>query len=363
MSNRTTLARACLLVTLAAASLALHSCKDGSATNAADTAATIPVQVDAPTRGEMLSVYSGTAPLQADQEATVVAKVAGEVREILFEEGDRVRGGQILARLDGDRLRFEVQQSEANLRKLEREYTRNVELFNRKLVASVAVENVRYEMEALKAAYDLAHLNLGYTEIRAPIDGVISKRHIKLGNTINVNDRTFEITDLDPLLAEVHIPEREFARLKAGQAAGITVDALSGKHFVGHVDRISPTMDPATGTFKATVEVSDPEALLKPGMFARVGVVLERRTAALRIPRGAIIDAQGSPTVFVANGDKAEQRPIETGLTNGGLVEVTSGLTGNERIVIVGQNGLKSGSAIRLIEELPRAVAETKAKG
>src|SRR5262245_1945604 len=288
MSTPNLVSRTFPAIAIAAVSLALSACNDGAASGASDTTtAAIPVQVESPTRGEMLSLYTGTAPLEADQEATVVAKVAGEVREILFEEGDRVQAGQVLARLDGDRLRFEVQQSEANLRKLEREYNRNVELFERKLVASVSVENVRYEMEALKAAYDLARLNLGYTEIRAPISGVVSKRHIKVGNTINVNDRTFEITDLEPLIAEVHIPEREFARLKAGQAAGIAVDALNGRQFAGHVERISPTMDPATGTFKATIEVTDANGLLKPGMFARVGIVLERRAEALRIPRGA----------------------------------------------------------------------------
>jgi len=163
------------------------------------------VQVEVPSRGEMVSVYAGTAPLQADQEATVVAKVGGEVRELLVEEGDHVKAGQVLARLDGDRLRFELQQTEVNLRKLEREYQRTLELFNRKLVASQAVDNARSEMEWLKAARDLAQLNVGYTEIRAPIAGVISARHIKVGNTINVNDRTFQVTDLDPLIAITNI--------------------------------------------------------------------------------------------------------------------------------------------------------------
>ena len=98
-----------------------------------------------------------------------------------------MKAGQVLARLDGDRLRFEVQQTEVNLRKLEREYKRTLELFNRKLVASAAVDNARSEMEcAASAARDLAQLNLGYTEIRAPIAGVVSARHIKVGNTINV---------------------------------------------------------------------------------------------------------------------------------------------------------------------------------
>ena len=120
--------------------LALNGCGKGAAKDAAESATgAIPVQVELPSRGEMLSVYAGTAPLQADQEATVVAKVGGEVREILVEEGDRVKAGQALARLDGDRLRFELQQTEVNLRKLEREYQRTLELFNRKLVASAAV--------------------------------------------------------------------------------------------------------------------------------------------------------------------------------------------------------------------------------
>jgi membrane fusion protein, multidrug efflux system len=340
--------------------LALSGCGKDSAKESADTATTaIPVQVDRPSRGEMLSVYAGTAPLQADQEAMVVAKVGGEVRELLVEEGDLVKAGQILARLDGDRLRFELQQTEVNLAKLEREYQRTVELLSRKLVATSAVDNARSEMEWLKAARDLAKLNLGYTEIRAPIAGVVSARFIKVGNTINVNDRTFQVTDLDPLIAEVHVPEREFAKLQPSQAATIVVDALAGANFAGRVQRISPTLDAATGTFKTTIEVLDPKHQLKPGMFARVGIVLERRSAALRIPRGAIVEAEGAPTVFVANGDKAEQRSIKTGLTNAGLIEVTDGLSGEERIVVVGQNGLKSGSSIKLIEEPGRAaVAE-----
>jgi membrane fusion protein, multidrug efflux system len=355
---------AALSLLIGVCALTLNGCGKGAAKEAADTAtASIPVQVDRPSRGEMLSVYAGTAPLQADQEATVVAKVGGEVREILVEEGDIVKSGQVLARLDGDRLRFELQQTEVNLAKLEREYKRTVELLSRKLVSASAVDNARSEMEWLKAARDLAQLNLGYTEIRAPIAGVVSARHIKVGNTINVNDRTFQVTDLDPLIAEVHVPEREFAKLRPEQAATILVDALAGANFVGRVQRISPTLDPATGTFKATIEVLDPKRQLKPGMFARVGIVLERRSAALRIPRGAIVEAEGAPTVFVANGDKAEQRSIKTGLTNAGLIEVIEGLSGDERIVIVGQNGLKSGSSIRLIEEPGRAaVAERKSE-
>jgi len=334
------------------AAVGVTGCSNGSATEAgssASSAALVPVEVQTPTHGEMLAVYSGTAALEADEEATVVAKVGGEVRQILVEEGDTVAAGQVLARLDGDRLRLEVQQSEANLHKLEREYRRNLELIDKGLVAQGAVDNIRFEMEALRAAWELARLELGYTEIRAPIAGVIAARQIKVGNTISAGDATFRVTDLDPLIAYVHVPEREFPRLAAGQLASISVDALGGERFAGRIERVSPIVDAATGTFKATIEVNDERQLLKPGMFARIDVEVDRRRNVLRIPRGALLDEGGSTSVFVVHDGKAEQRPVRTGLSNGGLVEILDGLTGDEQIVVVGQTGLKSGSPVEVV--------------
>lgn len=152
---------------------------------------TIPVETVRPSRGDINAVYSGTAPIEALADATVIAKVGGEVTEILVEEGDDVVSGQILARLDGDRLRLESQQAEANLRKLQRDYQRNVDLKDKALISTGDFEKIQYEMESLQASFDLAQLEYGYTEIRAPIDGVVSERFIKLGNTIDVNAKTF----------------------------------------------------------------------------------------------------------------------------------------------------------------------------
>ncbi len=322
---------------------------------AADTS--VPVEVQPLKRAPMLAVYSGTAPIEAHDEAEVVAKVGGEVREIYVEEGDTVTAGQVLARLDGDRLRLELAQTDANLRKLERDYNRQLELSQKGLVAKGTAENAKFDLDALRASYDSARLELSYTQIRAPISGVVSARHIKVGNTIKPNDPTFRVTNLDPLIAYVHVPEKEFRKIAAKQPAEVVVDALGGERFAGVIARISPTVDPQTGTFRAEVEVPDSTRHLKPGMFARVNIVYERRENALQLPRNAILDADGEQSVFVIAGDKAEQRRIKTGLANNGWVEVTEGLKGDERVVVVGQAGLKTGTVVKVVSATPAAGA------
>ena len=328
-------------------------CSNGKAKDKddAETAknATVPVEVQPLKRAEMVAVYSGTAPIEAHDEATVVAKVGGEVRQIFVEEGDTVQAGQVLARLDGDRLRLTLAQTEANLRKLERDYKRTLELAEKGLVPKSTAENTKYDLDALRAGYDSARLELSYTEIRAPINGVISARKIKVGNTIGPNDPTFTVTDLDPLLAFVHVPEKEFRKLAPGQNAEVVIDALGSTRFIGTISRISPTVDPQTGTFRARVEVPDATRTLKPGMFARVNIVYERRQDALQLPRTAILDADGQQSVFVVAGGKAEQRTIRTGLSNGGWIEVLDGLEGSEQVVTVGQAGLKTGTLVKIV--------------
>ena len=328
------------------------STSDADASEAEDTdddSPAIPVETSAATRADIYAMYSGTAPIEADAEAGVIAKVAGEVREILVEEGDDVKSGQLLARLDGDRLRLELMQSEAKLRKAQRDYQRNVDLKDRSLVSTGDFEKIKYEMDALEATYNLAKLELSYTEIRAPIDGVIAERFVKVGNTIDVNGVTFQVTSFEPLIAYLHVPEREYRRIARGQTAVIEVDALQGSEFPAAVARISPVIDPDTGTFKITVEVSDPTRRLKPGMFGRINIVYDMHAQALQVPRSAIIDEAGETSVFIVEDQKAVRRLIATGYANNGHIEVLDGLTGSEKIIVVGQAGLRDGSKVSII--------------
>jgi membrane fusion protein, multidrug efflux system len=357
LDRRPALLRAVVL--LAAAGLAACGGEQRGAAkgDAAEESTGIPVEVTRLERGDVFAVYTGTAALETDADATVVAKVAGEVVAILAEEGDRVKEGQALARLDGDRMRLEMERALANVRKLEQEYQRSMQLYEKGLVSSGAFEDLKYELESLRAIYRLAQLEYSYTEIRAPISGVVSSRHIRVGNTISVNDPMFQVTELDPLIAYVHIPEREFRRLEPGQPAELSVDAIPGQSFRARVQRISPIVDPATGTFKVTMEVPDHGGRLKPGMFARLNIVWDQRQNALLAPRVAIVDDEVSESVFVVEEGKAVRRPVRTGYARGAQVEILDGLEGDEEVVVIGQTGLKDGARVEVVRRAEPRVA------
>jgi membrane fusion protein (multidrug efflux system) len=343
-----------------ACALLLGACaQEGAEPDAAETeeeeVIAVPVEVGTPVRGDIYAVYSGTAPIEAFAEADVIAKVAGEVREILVEEGDDVRQGQVMARLDGDRLRLELNESEAKLQKLQRDYERNVDLKDKGLISTGDFDKIRYEMEALEASYNLAKLELDYTQIRAPIDGVVSNRFIRRGNTIAVNEPAFRVTSFDPLVAYLHVPEREYRNIEKGQLVGIDIDALQGQRLVAAVTRVSPIVDPETGTFKITIEISDEQRRIKPGMFGRFGIVYDEHKNVLQIPRSSIIEDDSEMSVFVVQDGKAVRRIVTTGYSNSGMVEIIEGLGDDDRVITVGHIGLKDDAVVTVINATEEA--------
>ncbi len=313
----------------------------------------IPVETASLQRGDVSAVYAGTANFEAEQEAQVVAKVAGEVKRILVEEGDQVKAGQVLATLDGDRLRLQLERAKANLGKMQNDYDRNVEVHAKGLVTEESFDGLRFDLEALKADVKLATLELSYTQIRASIDGVVTARDIKIGSNIKVNDPVFQIVDLQPLLAYLHVPEREFNRLQAGQTAAVQVDALGEAQFQGVIARISPVVDAQTGTFKVTIEARDPQNRLKPGMFSRFSVAYDVHEQVVLVPRDAVLGEAPDATVFVVEDGLAKRRDIALGLTQGSNVEVTSGLDGDEQVVVIGQGGLRDGGKVHVVSTPP----------
>lgn len=198
----------------------------------------VPVEAAVVESGSIDAVFTGTASLEAEEEAIVVARAGGVVKELFVEEGHYVEAGQPLAQLDEERLALELRRAEVTLAKLNQDFERHRELYEKKLIAPEEFERRKSDFELQQQVRDLARLELEYTTVRAPISGFVSQRLVKVGNMVRQNEAAFHITDFDPLLAVMHVPERELRRLRSGQKAGVLVDALPEGQFDGYVKQI-----------------------------------------------------------------------------------------------------------------------------
>jgi len=310
----------------------------------------IPVEVAEVTLGDISAYFSGTATIEAEEETDVVAKVGGVVEKIFSEEGNYIKKGQVLAKLDDEKLLVQVEQAKATLKKLENIYQRNEELFKKSLISAEEFQRTKYEYEHQKAAFDLAQLDLNYSSIRAPISGVVAERKVKVGNMVLPNQATFRVTSLDPLLAVLHVPERQIAKLRVGQSAKLGIDAVKDKEFVGKIKRISPVVDPATGTVKVTVEMHDPSRQLKPGMFARLNIIYDVRKNTMLVPKDAIMAEDKESSVYVVKDSLALRQVVEIGYVNTSHIEVLSGLAPQDTVVTTGKGSLKDSSKVEMVE-------------
>lgn len=335
------------ILALAATPLALTGCDVGEAqvTDHRAQPAPVPVETTNATTGQIHAWYGATTNIEADSEAAVTAKVSGEILEIYVEEGDRVVAGQLLARLDSAGLQLILDRALAEYRKVEQEYDRNRELHRRGLVSADAFEDLEFDRKALKAAFELTRLELGYTEIRAPIDGVLSERLAKIGNTVAAGESLFRISNMNSLLAYLHVPQNQLSVLAAGQQAEVKADALPGASFPAIISRIAPTVDPDTGTFKVTLRF-DETADLAPGMFVRVRVAHDVRHDAILIPNKALVRNDDEIAVYVVEDGAARRRLVETGYVEGSQIEIRSGVGAEEQVIVVGHSGLRDGSPV-----------------
>jgi membrane fusion protein (multidrug efflux system) len=336
------------LATSAAGLVSACGVGQASATDEAEQAvsAPLPVEVVLPMKSEIFATYHTTTTISSDADAPVPARVSGEVVDILVEEGDEVVQGQILARLDGQRLRLEMEQARASLEMATREYDRTVNLHERGLVSSTAFDGMKFDMESLQATYELKRLYYEYSNIRAPIAGVVSARDIKLGQHLNANDISFRVTDTRQLVAHLKIPQSELARITTGHTAEIRVDAMPEQIFVATISRVSPTIDARNGTFRATAYVDNESGLLAPGMFSRFAIAYEKHEDALTIPAAAVIEEDNESVVYIVTDGAAERRVIRTGIRSNGIVEVLGGIDQQDQIVVTGQSGIRDGSRV-----------------
>lgn len=350
-------------VLLVAAFLTLGACggRDGGPADQADAPVPeVPVEAVPVATRAIAASYTGTAPLEAVGESQVVAKTSGVALQVLVEEGQQVREGQALVRLDADRARLNLAQIEAQMRKLENNFARSEQLASQQLISAGEHDQLRYDLENARAAYRLAQLELSYTNVTAPISGVVASRSIKTGNFVQINTPILRIVDNSRLEATLNVPERQLSTLRAGQPVRMQVDALPGETFEGTVDRVAPVVDAGSGTFRVVVGF-DGGQRLQPGMFGRIRIDYDQRGDALAIPRLALLEDEGEPAVYVVREGRAVRVTIVPGHVDGGFVEVIEGLQAGDRVVTAGKAAVREGSQVLVIGDVPAGDATAPA--
>lgn len=315
-----------------------------------EQAPAIPVAVAQVRRGLIEAFYQGSTNLTAADEAVVVARTRGVVEAIFAEEGDGVAAGEPLAQLETERLALELARSEAQLERLKTAYERAERMFEAKMISPNDFDDAKFAFAAEETNLQLRQYELREATIRATIDGVVTRRHIKVGHTLNQNTPAFEMKRLDTIEAELNVPEREIVRIRQGQSARVRIDALPDASFSGEVVRVAPEVDPSSGTFRVTVALANTERQLKPGMFARIDVRIDARPNALLVPLAAVLTRRDRSSVFVVQGATVERRIVATGYFSDGNVEILDGVEEGEWVVTTGQEGLRDGVRVLVVE-------------
>ncbi|GAB4531442.1 MAG: efflux RND transporter periplasmic adaptor subunit [Haliangiales bacterium] len=317
----------------------------------------VPVELTTLETGEIEAVLRFSANLEAERDVQVQARAAGQVRQLLVEEGDTVKQNAVLLRVEDDDQRSQVARTKNDLERATREYEQQVRLHKRGVTSDQALESAEYERKRLALLHTDAQRALRDTVVRAPIAGVVTQRLVKRGDTVTPNQPLFQVTDFDSLVTRVYVPEKELARLSSGQKARLTAPATADAEHSGEVARIAPQVDPQSGTVKVTIDVPSSEGLA-PGMFVDVALVTERRQDAVLLPKRALVYDNDVPYAFkLKDGNRVTRVRVDAALDSRLYVEPKDGFAAGDQVVIAGQVGLKDDALVEPAAPADRAQA------
>jgi RND family efflux transporter MFP subunit len=291
-----------------------------------------------------------TAPVEPIRNVPVNSLGAGTVLRVAVEEGDRVSAGQLMAELDGREVSAQLERARAVLTNAEAAFRRAEDLRARELIPVAELDAARAAFETARADAELWRTRVDFTLIRAPVSGTVTVKHVERGGAVSANQAMFEIADDATLVARVRVSELDVVSLERGSPVTIRVDAYPGERIPGRIRRIFPSADAASRLVPVEVELGPrpPGMRVRPGFLARVEFALEQRNGVLAIPAAAVSVSEGRPFVYVVNADTLVRRPVTTGLTASGWIEIVNGLAAGDRVVSSGHATLRPGAAVRV---------------
>lgn len=295
----------------------------------------------------MQSSVRAVGTLIAEAAAVLRAEVPGQVLEVHFAEGQRVRKGDKLFSIEATVLEAEVNEAKANAERSTAAFERAQEMYSKKLISANDYDAAQANMNVDVARLLSSRAKLSKTIIRAPFDGYVGLRQINIGDYATVGQGVVDVVQLDPLRVEFSVPETLLPKISAGQTVAVSVDAYPGETFEGTITAVSPRVDVAGHSVAARASLPNPALKLRPGLFVRVNVTLAEKTDALLVPEQAIWPVGQDKTVYVVIDGKAHQRKVILGERVPGQVEVLSGLAVGETIVVAGQMRLYEGAEVQ----------------
>lgn len=306
-----------------------------------------------------------TGSIEAVQNAVVCAKTPGRVSEITVENGNRVAAGDILVRVEDADYINQLAASQAvldkaytNLASLDRDYNRGKALFQAGAISQKNMDDLENGLKAARADAAAAEASvanareaLAGTAMRAPISGLVANQSVKLGQMLAAGTPVLQVDDLSEVFVVVKVGQKDLDCIKTGLECSVRVDTYPDRMFAGRVMVINPAAEAGSRVFECKIKVDNPAELLKPGMFARASIKIGEAQPVLAVPLEALSSKQGLYYVFIPDGNVAKERKVEIGALMGTMVEIKSGLTGGQIIIVSNVNKLKDGDQIQFFSD------------
>jgi membrane fusion protein (multidrug efflux system) len=313
------------------------------------------VEVTPVKNGQLLRKVNALGKLAANQSVIVKTEMPGRVSKIHFKDGQSVNQGDPLIEFDSQQLRLEAEQARAKAEQYSQLYQRSNELFQKKLISSSEFEKAKAEYEQTRAQAAEKDLLVRKSIIRAPFEGVlgIREKDISPGAYLNQNHEIVSLVDIDPILVDFNVSGAYTGTLKAGQEILLSVDGTSIEGLSAKIDAVDARVDEAGNTLRVRGSVANQNSALKPGMFARVLVVIGEVANAIQVPESAVERTGNQSYVYrvtkiQGNVGYAALSPVVIGTRQNGMVEIMKGLEPKDVVVTGGQTGLHDGQEVRI---------------
>jgi membrane fusion protein, multidrug efflux system len=324
------------------------------------------VRDPATTAVEVVAAEAAVRPLGVDIEAVgtaaanesveITSEISKKVTAIRFDEGDRVRRGEVLVELDSDEARAAVAEAEATLADAESQYQRSQNLFTREALSSAQLDQIESTLKASRARVQAARARLADTVIRAGFDGRTGLRRVSVGTLVGPNTVITTLDDDSLIKLNFTVPETVLFLVREGVPISAATPGIPGRRFEGRVTHLDSRVDPVTRSIVVRAELPNPDGLLRPGMFMTVTLQGDV-VSALLVPEAAVVAERGRSFVFVVRDGAVERREVSTSRRRPGEVQITAGLEERERVVVEGTQNLRDG--MRVVEQARSAAAGT----